>query len=96
MFPPNSLDSEVLNDSVFMDICPFADDVWINAMALKKGSSINKVYTRNKKGEDYILNWELQDTGLCVTNVLQKRNDSQISDVFAKYSLFEKLNICHP
>lgn len=91
LFPPGCLDSEVLNESVFMDICPFADDVWINAMALKKGTKINKVYTRNKEGEDYILNWESQDTGLMMTNVLQNKNDSQIRDVFSKYSLYDML-----
>ena len=91
LFPPGSLDSDVLNDRVFMAICPFADDVWINAMALMKGIKINKVYTRDKKGEDYILNWESQDTGLMMTNVLQNKNDSQIRDVFAKYSLYDKL-----
>ena len=91
LFPPGSLDEEVLNEEVFMAICPLADDVWLNAMALKKGTIVRKVYTRDKKGEDYILNWELQDAGLCMTNVLQNKNDIQIKDVFSRYSLYDKL-----
>ncbi|MBO7591925.1 MAG: hypothetical protein J6T00_00950 [Bacteroidaceae bacterium] len=91
LFPPDSLDYEVFNEDVFMDICPFADDIWINAMAIMKGTIINKVYTRNKNGEDYILNWESQDTGLYKANVLQNKNDKQIEAVFSRYSLYDKL-----
>lgn len=91
LYPPKSLDQEVFNENVFLDICKYADDVWFTAMALKKGTAINKVYTRNRKGEDYILNDSWQDSGLNIANVVQNGNDPQICDVFTKYSLYKKL-----
>ena len=81
----------MLNESVFTKICKFADDVWFNAMALKKGTLINKIYTRDKNGDDFLVNLLVQDVGLWHTNVDQGRNDSQIDAVFSRYSLYDKL-----
>ncbi len=92
LYPPHSLDSEVLNQNVYTNICKFADDVWFNAMALKKGTLINKIYTRDKNGEDYLLNWSVQDMGLWHKNVEQNRNDQQIDAVYTMYSLYDKLH----
>lgn len=91
LYPPHCLDEEVVNERVFMNICPTADDVWLYAMALKKGTLINKVYTRDLYGEDYLTNESVQDTGLWHINVEQNGNDSQIEAVFTKYSLYDKL-----
>lgn len=38
LFPPHSLDKEVLNENVFMNIAPTNDDIWFWAMAVKKGT----------------------------------------------------------
>ena len=59
IYPPNSLDPEVFDQDTFMRICPDADDVWFTAMAIKKGTPINKVFTRNKNGEEYLDNSSL-------------------------------------
>ena len=91
LYPPYSLDEEVLDESVFMDICPEADDVWFTAMALKKGTPINKVFTRNESGEDYIKIPTSLERGLSVRNVDQSGNDRQIHAVFSKYALFDML-----
>ncbi len=92
LYPPRCLDEEVLNEDVFLDICKFADDVWFNAMAIKKGTLINKVYTRNHLGEDYISNEAVQDVGLWNVNNQGKRlNDIQLKAVFDKYDLYSKL-----
>jgi hypothetical protein len=32
LIPPTSIDSDVLNSQVFSEICPTADDIWLNAM----------------------------------------------------------------
>lgn len=34
LYPPNSLDAEVLNKDVFMTIAPTADDIWFKCMTL--------------------------------------------------------------
>ena len=88
LYPPRSLDVEVFNESVFMDICKYGDDIWFNAMARKKGTSIKKVFTRNPEGEDYILNPFVQDVGLFHINTKGKKlNDIQIKAVFSKYNI---------
>lgn len=93
LYPPHSLDEEVLNESVFVDICKYADDVWFNAMALKKGTKTMKCYTHDSKGEDYMCNMDVQDTGLnLINNGAGCANDRQLKAVFDKYKLWDKLN----
>lgn len=92
LYPPHCLDEEVLNESVFMKICKHADDVWLNGMALKKGTLVSKVLTRNPNGEDYVLNERAQADGLFQINMRnQMLNDIQLKDVFTKYSLYNKM-----
>ncbi len=92
LYPPGCLDKEVLNEDVFLDICKYADDVWFNAMAIKKGTLVNKVHTRNHLGEDYISNEGVQDVGLWnVNNQGERLNDVQLKAVFDKYDLYGKL-----
>lgn len=92
LYPPHCLDEEVLNESVFMKICKHADDVWLNAMALRKGTLVSKVLTRNPNGEDYVLNERAQADGLFQINIRdQMLNDRQLKDVFTTYSLYDKI-----
>ena len=91
LYPPHSLDEEVFNEKVFTEICPKADDVWFTAMALKIGTPINKVFTRDVHGEDYIENPRVLEIGLSSENVGQGGNDRQLKAVFEKYSLYDKL-----
>lgn len=90
LYPPRSLDSEVLNREVFTAICPTADDVWFNAMARKKGTPVRKVATRSTDGGDFLSNDEVQDMGLCNINTgRQCQNDPQIEAVFSKYGIYQ-------
>lgn len=95
LFPPNSLDEEVMNSKVFMDICKYADDVWFKAMSLKKGTLSKKVHSRNRYGDDFIAIPNVQDIGLFNINVLgEGLNDKQIKDVFSLYNLYKSLHDC--
>ncbi len=91
LYPPNSLDKEVLNEKVFLDICKYADDIWFTAMALKAGTPIIKTFTFNSKGEGYLENIHVQETGLSIQNIdpISCRNDYQIESVFSKYDLYK-------
>ena len=92
LYPPHSLDKEVFNEEVFMDICQYADDVWFKAMALKKGTKAKKVDTINARGCEYYENVSVQDIGLFNINAgTQNRNDEQIKAVFSKYNLYHLL-----
>ena len=92
LYPPHSLDGEVKNESVFLDICKYADDVWFKAMAIKKGTLVKKVYSRSKLSDEYVINPGVQDIGLSKINVGGEAfNDLQIKAVFSKYNLYDKL-----
>ena len=87
LYPPHSLDEAILDEDVFLSICPDADDVWFNAMAIKKGTPVNKVFTALGK-DPYLINESVQDTALFTKNVGEGGNDRQIQAVFSKYHLF--------
>ena len=92
LYPPHCLAPEVLDSSVFMDICPYADDVWFKAMALKAGMKARRVDTISSSGCEYLENPSVQDMGLFNINVCsQNRNDEQIRAVFNKYNLYHLL-----
>ena len=89
LYPPHSLHEEVFNEEVFAKICPTADDVWFNAMAKLKGTKICKSFTHSSKGEDFILNEDLQVDGLgSINNAPENnQNDIQIKAVFERYKV---------
>lgn len=92
LYPPHSLDEEVFNESVYMSICQFADDVWFKAMAMKKGTLSKKIDTRNPNGEEFLVNESVQDMGLLHVNTRGRNlNDMQIKAVFKKYDLYSLL-----
>lgn len=91
LYPPHIFSDEVFNESVFMNICPFSDDIWFKAMALYNNKLCKKVYTHNRTGNDYLENLSVQNCALHHINHGQQQNDIQLKDVFEKYDLYEKL-----
>ncbi len=95
LYPPHTLHEEVFKEDMFLDVCRYADDIWFYAMAFKNGTHTRKGFTYNNSGDDYTMNWNVQDMGLCQIN-WQKRgkqslNDIQLKTVVDKYNLYEKL-----
>ncbi len=93
LFPPYCFDEEFFNEDAFMSLCPYADDVWINAMIWKSERQVSKAYTHSKWGCDYYeiaadqedaLSLKNNDTSFC-------RNDAQIKAVMDKYDLYRHL-----
>lgn len=93
LYPPKSLDEEVLNESVFLDICKYADDVWFNAMSLKKGTKVR--YANPRPGLFRCVgNPDVQAIALRNVNSNgEVLNDVQIKAVFNKYGIFEKIPV---
>lgn len=91
LYPPGIYDDEIFNESVFMDICKYADDVWFKAMELK--SNIPVVYANiNREIDEFLVNPKVQKKALKnINNGIQQMNDVQIKAVFKKYGLFEKM-----
>lgn len=90
-YPSGCLDKEVYNEKVFTEICQYADDIWFNAMALKKGTKVMRVRSFNPQGEDYLMNMSVQNIALCLINNGQSLNDIQLKAVFERYGLYPLL-----
>ena len=88
LYPPHCFTTDVLDQSVFTKICPTADDVWFNCMALLSRTSVvpaNHHYSRFP----LLINESVQDSALWrinsrTTNTL---NDNQLRAVMEKYNL---------
>lgn len=92
LYPPHSLDEEVLDKETFLQICSTADDVWYKAMEIKRGTKVKKVYTRDPKCREFVLNASVQDVGLLNKNIKgEMLNDKQIHDVFSKYNIYSMI-----
>lgn len=88
LYPPHCFTPEVLNQSIFMKICPTADDVWLNCMA-----RLSKTFVVSASSHyphfPLLINESIQDSALWRINSNQKdpRNDKQLRAVMEKYNL---------
>ena len=93
LYPPNSLSNEVNNESVFMEICRFADDVWFFSMARMNGTTTVRVPSRNPQGYYFELPSSSYKS-LAKENINPDncRNDLQIQSVFERYRVSQYLS----
>ena len=92
LFSPGCFSLEVFNQKTFMDLCPYADDVWFYAMRLINGTPVVQVYTG--KPLEYCMELPSGDLDALShenTNKTNCRNDVQIKAVFERYNLYESL-----
>ncbi len=88
LYPPDSFDESVFDESVFMNICRYGDDIWFKAMSILKNRKTRSVFSHSPKGEDYYENNLLNSTGLFSMNTTGKNlNDIQLNAVFSKYGI---------
>ncbi len=92
LYPAHSLHEEVLNQEAFMNSCPYGDDIWFYAMAIKNNTQTIKLRTSQEDG-DYVDIYESTPNALCANNMqrVENRNDKQFKAVFDKYQLWDKL-----
>lgn len=92
LYFPGCFDDEILNQDAFTRFAPNADDVWLKAMSLKKGTYCRKL--------DDSRDWELRFVVIEGSQAvaLKRRNkqksggnDEQIEAVFDHYNLTELL-----
>lgn len=88
LYPPHCFTADVLDQSVFTEICPTADDVWFNCMALLSRTSVvpaNHHYSRFP----LLINESVQDSALWRINsrTTHTLNDKQLRAVMQKYNL---------
>lgn len=84
LYPPSVLHADVLNKELFQKICPLADDVWLNVMAILKNTPRKKAnpYSRECRSTTGV---ELG--GLYVQNYRGGGNDKQMKSVLQHYGL---------
>ena len=78
LYPSNSLDSMVMDIAKARDICPMADDVWLNFSAYRKNTLI---VGSGKYNKDFINVGQTQKEKLVAQNVMSGGNDKQIEAV---------------
>lgn len=95
LYPPNILYKDILNEELFKQLAPNADDIWFWTMAVLNDTKIkivdepfrNLIYV-NSEREVGINN----DSTLCSSNVRENRNDIQFENVINHYpQIMEKL-----
>ncbi len=93
LFPPHCFVDDFFNKDAYMSLCPYADDVWINAMIWLSGRSISKAFTHSRKGCDYIEICPEGNNALSIENLDESncRNDEQIKAVMDNYDLYHYL-----
>ncbi|WP_422861511.1 glycosyltransferase family A protein [Flagellimonas sp. W118] len=74
LYPANSLDSQVFDEKLYMDLAPKADDLWFKAMALLKGTQ--SIQAKNS-GKEPIPIWGSQKVSLKKTNISEDKNRTQ-------------------
>lgn len=85
LFPPNVFHEEVFNSPVFLEVCPTADDIWLNWMVAMNGV---KIFHTEKIFK--LITWpSSQKFALNVVNVSDNdiNNDVQISKLITHYDL---------
>lgn len=93
LFPPHCFVEEFFNRDAFLSLCPYADDVWINAMIWKSERHISKAYTHSRWGCDFADISMEQEESLSERNLDASscQNDVQIKAVMDKYNLYHYL-----
>jgi len=90
-YPARCLSNEVLNKDVFLEICPYADDIWFKAMGMLNGVHSKKVDDDRAFNERFFPIPGSQDIALFKYNIDECGNDRQLKAVFEKYDLFKYL-----
>lgn len=85
LYPPGIFDAEVLRQDIFLDLCPYADDLWFFWMGLIGQIERCRAGTNHK-----FIAWpSTQEGGLLNDNLHLGRNDRQVSALEQRYGCLE-------
>lgn len=93
LYPPNSLHTNVLDEKLFMTLCPKADDIWFWAMAKLQATEhcvVPNGYNLDDKKND--LQKKGGEESLWLKNVEENWNDKQINTILEKYPMLYPTN----
>ena len=86
LYPPNTFNEEVFNESRFMSLCPTADDIWFKAMALYNNKECMKLSPHHRDFTGVRGSQKDNETLHYINNVLGK-NDQQFRAVINAYGI---------
>ena len=79
LFPPHAFGEEVFDEEAIQELCPYADDIWLNVHA-----AMNHLQIINTTANTYVKNvQEAQAVKLWDINV--NRNDEQLKGLIERY-----------
>lgn len=91
LFPPHIFGEELFDEKVILELCPFADDIWLNIHAAINKVSIVNIAANNKLAR-------IADTQeICLQTVNLEQNDVQLKNLTSYYrnqlkgTIYEKM-----
>ncbi|MBQ6221563.1 MAG: hypothetical protein IJJ44_03020 [Solobacterium sp.] len=78
LFPPHCLDERAFDKELLQQLCPFADDLWLKYMSMKKGTLVTGI-TPDRNMPVFI--YGTAQSGLWHINGEQKQNDVQWENI---------------
>ena len=83
LFPPHALDLEVFNKEAILNLCPYADDLWLTFMAYRKKTKISSL---SKWRSFPITIYNTEKNSLWYINSEGGQNDKQWSNLLNRYN----------
>jgi len=87
LYPPNCFYKDILNEDIFMNLCPTADDIWFWSMLVLNNKKINII--PNNMNYLNLIDGS-QDTALWLLNNNLGQNDVQLNAIINHYPVLLK------
>lgn len=91
LYPPHILNKEVFDKNYIIENCLNADDLWLKVMSLINGVKIAHV---TEYPYTFLAIDNSQNLSLSQSNVLENRNDEQLTRIMGKYGKQVKSILC--
>jgi len=86
LYPPNCMYEDVTKSDIFLNLCPYADDIWFKVMSFLNKVECELVETPNY--DEHFIPIDIDVNGsLQKINVVNGGNDKQIDTIFKYYNL---------
>lgn len=91
LYPPGCFHEDVCKEELFLEICPYADDLWFKAMTLLKGMECEQVERVETDKRDFVHLDAADRFALSTINNGKSMNDVQWRRLWERYDLHRYL-----
>jgi hypothetical protein len=92
LYFPGCFHDDVLNTELFLKLCPDADDIWLKAMSLLRGTECKRVYDKRIESLQFLPVQGLGGGTLKSKNKKRGGNDKKLNAVLNYYQLWDCLH----